>query len=340
MPTADSYERMANKLVALQKKPQKRQATHTMPDGTVMKGATHKGEPPNQTRTPQAKLSPLDALAKNYLRAAPAIAQSQAENNFFNPVSNAAKAYGEGRRPTKAEWGTDGAFLAAGAIPFGKIGTTAARLGGRGGPKAIETLSTQNKRTQALQELLYEEGPRAIHEYLNFPKTAYSNYINKPLLAKYFKETSEYIPGGQQMYRALTPDEAGTGNFLSLPREVGDWWRPEVVKSAGGSDDLQRLGELADGLIDTGGGHGIGPKGFAQFEARGDIPGIPNINEFLDNYTHLKPAYRVTTPVAGISKFNSESVFGPGTQYRLRDFRPQVGTSQVPPSWTFDAYRP
>ena len=79
MPTADSYERMADKLVALQKKPQKRQATHTMPDGKVMKGATHKGEPPNQTRTPQAKLSPLDALAKNYLRTSGRLADDQVE---------------------------------------------------------------------------------------------------------------------------------------------------------------------------------------------------------------------------------------------------------------------
>jgi hypothetical protein len=318
MPTADSYERMANKLVALQ---QKRQ--------------------PRPTPKPVAsKPNPLEDMVNNYVRTAPAVAQSQAENNFFNPVPSITRAVGQGRRPTKAEWGTDGAFLAAGAIPFGKIGTTAARLGGRGGPKAIETLSTQNKRTQALQELLDEQGPRAVHEYLNFPLTAYSNYINKPLLAKYFKETSEYIPRGQQMYRALTPDEVGTSNFLSLPRKVGDWWRPEVIKSAAGSDDLQRLGQLADGMLDTGGGQRMGRSGFAQIEARGDIPGISNINEFLDNYTHLKPAYRVKNPVAGTSNFNSEAVIGPGTQYRLRDFRPQVGTSQVPPHWTFDAYRP
>jgi len=336
MPTADSYERLANKLVALQKKPQKRQPRPTpQPVAPTRKPATPQGEPPNQTKT-TPKPSPLDALARNYLRSTPQVAQAAAENwaNIFNPFPQATKAYGEGRHPTKAEWGTDAAFLAAGAIPFGKIGTTAARLGGRVGPKAIETLATQNKRVEDLSKLLNQQGPAAINEFLSFPRTGYSNYLFAPELRKFFKETDEIIPRGQELYRAPASDEVLQDTWLSMPREVGQWWRPGAVKSAAGSSDLQRLGGVASGTNITGGGQSYAP-GFARINAREDLPGIVDINEFLNRYVG-QPGHR-GRPIAGTSEFNAESVLGPATQYLLKRFDPAVGST--PPTWYFDAYR-
>ena len=74
------------------------------------------GEPPNQAKTP----SRLNALVKNYLRAAPVVAQTAAANNIFNPVPPIALAGLEGRVPTGAEAGLDAGFLAAGFLPVGK----------------------------------------------------------------------------------------------------------------------------------------------------------------------------------------------------------------------------
>jgi hypothetical protein len=73
---------------------------------------------PKDTTAP--KTSRLNALVKNYLRAAPVVAQTAAANNIFNPFPSIAQAGLEGRNPTGAETGLDAGFLAAGFLPVGK----------------------------------------------------------------------------------------------------------------------------------------------------------------------------------------------------------------------------
>ena len=296
---------------------------------------------PKDTTAP--KPSRLDALMRNYLRSTPQVAQAAAETNIFNPFPSVTEAVGQGRVPTGGELGLDAGFLAAGFIPFAGPGT---KLGGQAAarsnalmraagqqPRAIETAATQARRVTDRDVLLNQQGPAAINEFLSFPLTGYSNYKFAPELRKFFRETDEIIPKGQELYRAPASDEVLQDTWLSMPREVGQWWRPGAVKSAAGSSDLQRLGGVAGGTNVTGGGQHYAP-GFARINAREDLPGIVDINEFLNRYAG-QPGYRAG-PISGTSEFNAESVLGPATQYLLKRFDPAVGST--PPTWYFDAY--
>ena len=185
MPTADGYERMANKLVALQKKRQ-----------------------PRPTPKPVAsEPNPLEGMVNNYVRTAPAVAQSQAENNFFNPVSSVHQAVNQGRLPTRGEVGLDGALLAAGAIPFGKIGTTAARLGGGVGRRVAP-----------------KGGPTAVSQFLGAPKTGYHGTLNRDVLNQTLNSGEQVIPRGMELIRMPSAGQVTRSQYsqsVPLPREIG-----------------------------------------------------------------------------------------------------------------------
>jgi hypothetical protein len=72
--------------------------------------------------------SPLDFLARNFVRQAPRTRQTAAETNIFNPAPSVTAAFNAGRRPTAAEIGTDAAFAALGFLPTGKAASRLASI--------------------------------------------------------------------------------------------------------------------------------------------------------------------------------------------------------------------
>lgn len=262
--------------------------------------------------------SPVDFLASNYLRAAPQIAKSAAATNIFNPVPSITEAVNEGRLPSRGEVGTDAAFAAAGMIPFG----------GKAARPALETGQAIAARRQAIDRLLNKQGPDALSVYLDYPITAYRSTLGQPTLAKFFRETSERIPAGTQMYRAPSAGQVQPrygSQSVPLPREVGAEWLPNRIQSTAGSEDLQRLGALIRGTgPDTGGNQTFAP-GMVSIEAMEDLPGVLNLNDFLARYN-----------APNQSNFSTESVLGPGTRYVVRDFVPS-GSDGLP-TWYLNAY--
>ena len=267
----------------------------------------------------QPEPNALDFLVGNYLRTAPAVAQSAAETNIFNPVPSITRAANEGRLPTRSEVGTDAAFAAVGMLPFGK-----------GARPALETAEAIAARRNAIERLLNIQGPGALDEYLKRPLSAYLPTMNPGVLQQFFRETSERIPMGTQMYRAPSAGQVAPRQYsqsVSLPREVGAEWLPGRIQSTAGSEDLQRLGGLIRGLTpDTGGAQTYAP-GMVAIEAMEDLPGIYNLNDFLARFNN---------PRFARSNFGTESVLGPQTRYVVRDYVP-AGVDGFP-TWYLNAY--
>ena len=257
-------------------------------------------------------------------------------SNPMNPVPQTWNAISEGRSPTREEVGTDAA-LTIGSALIGPAGRPAANalpqgfLSGKNRP-AIETNQAIQARRDAIMRLLDRDGPYAINEYLKFPKTAYTRNIHQGTLENFFKNTSERIPGGFQLYRVPNSDEV----LNLLPRTPGSVYNPGVVRSTGGSSDLNRLGQIINprNVFDTTGGNQHYAPGIANITVMDDIPGILNINEFLSKYPFLKDTSRGGL---GVSEFNLESLFGPQTSYYVRDFLPAVGDQ--PPTWYLNAFK-
>lgn len=188
--------------------------------------------------------------------------------------------------------------------------------------RAIETAGTQEARRVALSKLLESYGPRAIDDYVKRPLTAYYESINKPLIQKFFDEYKGRIPKGLEMYRAPSMGEVQT----RLPREVGATYRPGVVTSFGAASDLQNIGDLftrGSNLL-TGGNQSYAP-GVAKITAMTDLPGIVDINEFLQKY-----GYNTR------SAWNAEGLIGPKVRYKVQSFNP--GGNGAPASWNLGAY--
>ena len=186
---------------------------------------------------------------------------------------------------------------------------------------ALETSTAQQARRAALQTLLQDSGPYAIKDYVDKPLTAYSRNLNQDIIEQYFNETKERIPKGREMYRAPSMGEVQS----RLPRTSGSTYRPGVVTSTGGSFDLQALGELfSKSSMGTGGNQSYAP-GLAKITAMTDLPGIENINDFLE-----KNKFQTR------SLFNNESLIGPKVRFTIQDF--MEGKGGNPPTWNLGAY--
>lgn len=273
---------------------------------------------------------------------APRAAKPNVVTDFLNPLPSVTSAISEGRAPKGSDLAVDAGLLAAGFIPFAGPGIRTAGLAARGNslakamgqqPRAIETAATQAQRVTDRDILLNELGPQAIYEFLQSPVTGYRNTLNAPLLRRFFAETPERIPKGTEMYRAPSKGQV-EGRLPTTPGEV---YAPGQVMSTGGSADLQKLGEVLGGrnLGDLTGGNQHYAPGLMRIEAMEDLPGIPNINTYLDRYAGQYGG-RARGPIAGTSDFANESTLGPTVQYLLRRFEPAVG--DTPPTWYFNAY--
>jgi hypothetical protein len=258
--------------------------------------------------------------------------QAQALTSFLNPLATVTEKALSGETPRFSDYAIDAGLLATGFIPFAGPGLRAGGQAARSGARpALETGEAIAARRGAIERLLNKEGPEAINEFLNFPKTAYSNYLNKPLLAKFFAETSERVPAGLQLHRVPSRGEV----LERLPREIGAEYIPGKVTSTGGTGDMQRLGEILkprSQFDTTGGGQHYAP-GWAMINVRENLPGIANINEFLARYPSAGLASRGGR---GQSTFNMESVLGPQTRFVVSDFRPGVDGGY--PNWILDAF--
>jgi len=239
-----------------------------------------------------------------------------------------------GETPRFSDYATDAGFLAASFIPFAgpgiKAGGQAARAGASAARPALETAETIAARRDAIDRLLNVRGPGALEEYLRRPLTAYQYTQNPALLQKFFAETSERIPRGTQMYRAPSSGQVKPrlgSQSVPLPRQVGADWFPNRIQSAGGSEDLQRIGGLLDGSVPGTGGSQTYAPGMVAIEAMDDLPGIYNLNEFLGRFNN---------PNWAKSDFGTESVLGPQVRYTVRDFIPPV--NNLPPTWFLNAY--
>jgi hypothetical protein len=286
--------------------------------------------------------SPLDSLGKNYLRGSEQQIKRQADEgrgvlNFLNPAPSLTSAVADRRAPRAADVAMDAGLFAAGLIPFGG---PAIRAGGQAARPALETGEAIAARRNALDRLINEEGPQAVHQFLGNPKTAYLPTLNPGLLRNFFAETPERISKGTQMYRAPSAGQVTPrlgSQSVPLPREVGAEFFPNRVQSAAGSGDLQRLGTLVRGIdrMDTGGGQRFAP-GMMAIEAMEDLPGIYDINEFLARYAGQYGG--MNRPAIGSfkSNFNVESVLGPQVRYTVRDFVPDAGEGF--PTWYLNAY--
>jgi hypothetical protein len=260
--------------------------------------------------------------------------------NFLNPAPSLTSAVAEGRAPKFSDVAFDAGLFAAGFIPVAGPGIRAGGLAARGGAQAaargaqpaLETGQAIAARRDALDRLLNVQGPRALNEYLQYPLTARLPTQNPGLLQKFFNETSERIPRGRVMYRAPSAAQIlGRGPDVPLPREVGAEWIPGQIQSTGGSGDLQRLGGLFFGeTAPTGGGQEIVP-GLVKITAADDLPGIANINTFLEQFNN---------PSFARSDFGSESVLGPLTRYVVEDFNPAGAFIKdlSLPTWRLAAY--
>jgi len=274
---------------------------------------------------------------------APRAAKPNAFTDFLNPVPSLTSAIAEGRAPKPADVAVDAGLFAAGFIPFAGPGIRAGgQAAARGNalakamgqqPRAIETAATQAQRVTDRDVLLNELGPQAVYEFLQSPVTGYRNTLNAPTLRRFFEETSERIPKGTEMYRAPSKGQVES----RLPRTPGEVYVPGQVMSTGGSADLQRLGQTLAGknLGDLTGGNQHYAPGLMRIEAMEDLPGIANINTYLDRYAGQYGG-RGRGPIAGNSKFANESTLGPTVRYLLKHFEPAVG--DTPPTWYFNAY--
>jgi hypothetical protein len=209
---------------------------------------------------------------------------------------------------------------------------------------ALETGETIAARRDAINRLLDLRGPTALETYLQRPLTAYLPTMNPNVLRQFFGETSERIPAGTQMYRAPSAGQVrrqGNSKSVPLPREVGAEWLPNRIQSAGGSGDLQTLGgllrrpEVGPGVGrrtvgDTGGNQYYAP-GMVAIEAMEDLPGIYNLNAYLEA---ISKRTGVNYPTR--SSFDIESVLAPQTRYVVRDFVPDAGEGF--PTWFLNAY--
>ena len=198
-----------------------------------------------------------------------------------------------------------------------------ASLGAQAPKPALETSQAIWARRDALERLLNYEGPKGLSEYLLNAQRGYNSHQYGNTLKRFFKETPERIPKGQEMYRAPSMGEVQS----RLPREKGAVYEPGVVRTAGASSDLNHLGKLFDKkTLGTGGNQSYAP-GIAQITAMEDLPGILDLSEFLARY-----------PGNGFasSKYNLESVLGPQVKYSVRDFFPAV--DDVPAIWYLNAY--
>jgi hypothetical protein len=298
---------------------------------------------PRPTPQPVAPTrSPLDSMGESYLRMNQERMKHQANVgrevvNFLNPAPSLTSAVAEGRAPKFSDVAVDVGLFAAGFIPVAgpgiRIGGQAARGGAqavRGAQPALETGQAIAARRNALDRLLNVQGPRAVEEFLRNSKRAYQ--VNADIFKKFFGETSERIPRGLEMYRAPSAAQIlGRGPEVPLPREVGAEWIPGQIQSAGGSGDLQRLGGLFFGkTAPTGGGQEIVP-GLAKITAADDLPGIANINTFLEQFNNSRFA---------TSNFGNESVLGPLIRYVVEDFNPAgaVIRDLSMPTWNLRAY--
>jgi len=187
---------------------------------------------------------------------------------------------------------------------------------------ALETSATQAARQAAIERMRNSYGPKIIEEYLRRPTTAYFDALNRDNMQRFFDVTNERIPKGTEMYRAPSSGEV----MDRLPRNPGDVYLPKRIQSTAGSADLQMLGELLEGRLNTGGNQQKAP-GIAKITAMQNLPGIYDINEFLE---------RMNVPDRSRSSFNIESVLGPRTRYVVQGFNP--GANGVPPTWNLGAY--
>jgi hypothetical protein len=306
--------------------------------------ASNRRRQPRPTPQPVAPTrSPLDSMGEAYLRNNQEQMRQRADVgrgvlNFLNPAPSLTSAVAEGRAPKGSDVALDAGLFAAGFIPFAgpgiRAGGQAARAGSRAAQPALETSQAIWARRDALDRLLNIQGPGALDEYLKRPLSAYLPTKNPNLLRQYFRETPERIPQGLQMYRAPSAGQVQPrygSQSVPLPREIGAEWLPNRIQSAGGSGDLQRLGELVRGTgADTGGGQAYAP-GIVAIEAMEDLPGITNLNEFLARFNN---------PRFASSNFGTESVLGPQTRYVVHDFDP-AGVAiqgQNMPHWYLKAY--
>ena len=305
------------------------------------------GEPPNRTRTPRPTPQPVAPTPArresrtifgqpvDYDRNA---RQGRGFLDFLNPAPSLTSAVAERRAPRPTDVALDAGLFAAGFIPFAgpgiRAGGQAARVGAQAARPALETGQAIAARRNALDRLLNIQGPGALDEYLKRPLSAYLPTMNPGVLQQFFRETSERIPQGLQMYRAPSAGQVQPrygSQSVPLPREVGAEWLPNRVQSTGGSGDLQRLGDLVRGTgADTGGAQTYAP-GMVTIEAMEDLPGITNLNEFLARFNN---------PRFARSNFGTESVLGPQTRYVVQDYIPNgvnIG-GQSMPSWYLQAY--
>jgi hypothetical protein len=153
------------------------------------------------------------------------------------------------------------------------------------------------------------------------PLSAYFESMNRPTLEQFFKETSERIPKGTEMYRAPSRGEV----LERLPRQAGATYRPGVVSSTASASDLQGLGELIAGKSKPTGGNQTFAPGLAKITAMTDLPGVLDVNEFLKQ-----------NQLPTRSSWNLESVLGPKTRYVVQNFTPGQGGN--PPTWHLGAY--
>ena len=254
--------------------------------------------------------------------------------NFLNPAPSLTSAVAEGRAPRPADVALDAGLFAAGFIPFAGPGIRASGQAARAARPALETAETINARRDAINRLLNRQGPEALEEYLKRPLTAYQATQNPNLLRRFFDETSERIPVGTQMYRAPSSGQVMPKRYsqsVPLPREVGAEWLPNRIQSTAGSEDLQRLGGLIRGTTPETGGSQTYAPGMVAIVAMEDLPGIYNLNTYLDAIENLG-LFRLPTR----SNFMTESVLGPRTRYVVRDYIPDAGEGF--PTWYLNAY--
>jgi hypothetical protein len=314
MPTADSYERLANAYVKTRQQTQKRQPRPTpqpvAPTPARRESRTIFGQPVDYDRNAR---------------------QGRGFFDFLNPAPSLTSAVAEGRAPRPADAALDAGLFAAGFIPFAGLGIRGA---GQAARPALETGEAIAERRNDLERLLNDEGPQAINEFLRNPLTGYLGTLNWSTLNKFFRETPERIPRGTEMFRAPSKGEVQS----RLPREIGAVYAPGTVRSAGGPADLQKLGDVLEGKkLDsvTGGNQSYAP-GLASITAMDDLPGILDINEFLARYAGQYGGQGRPAIGSTVSNYSVESVLGPQVRYSVRDFQP--GINGVPPTWYLNAY--
>jgi hypothetical protein len=164
-----------------------------------------------------------------------------------------------------------------------------------------------------------------MQRYLGDANSLYSNPERSAEVARFFQLGEEMIPGGLQMYRVPSAGEV----MSRLPRNVGEIYRPNSVRSAATSGDLQQLGSIfTDKTLATGGNQHLAP-GIAQIFTRNPIPGIQDLTKFLSTR-------KADARLPSQSQFMKEYILGPNTSYRVQSFTP--GKGNQPPSWILEAF--